>query len=110
MTDVTLGPFTAGEIPVPVVYQFQDAAGAPLNLTGYTAKLTYLRRGGTAVTRDAVITTPLSGEVTYTWVAADFDTAGSYKADLWVGNLTNRYASVRLKWYVTVPVATAPAI
>ena len=107
---ITLGPYTAGEIPPPVVVTFTDAAGAPINITGYAVRLVYRRDADTAVTRTGAVDNGASGIASYTWVAADMATAGSYRADMWVGNGTNRYASQPIAWVIREAVDTAPAI
>ena len=99
------GPYTAYEIAPPLQYQFLDDDGVAINLTGYTVKFHYLRHGSAAVTRNATLTTPLSGIVTYQWIAADLNTAGVYKAQFEVGNLTNRYYSEDIAYRVRTAVA-----
>jgi hypothetical protein len=109
---VTLGPYTAGEIPPPFTYTFIDADGDPISLVGYDAKLVW-KRGSTATERNAVVDpdqTANPGQVIYAWVADDLETAGSYQADLWVGNGVYRFASVRLVWTVAKAVGDVPDI
>lgn len=107
---LTLGAFTESEIPNPLVYTYQDSAGAVINLTGYTAKFVYVRHGGSAVTRSASVSTPLSGQVTYTWVTGDMDADGIYTGEFHVSNGTNRYVSEPIVWRVrdAVTVPTIP--
>jgi hypothetical protein len=105
-----LGDYTAGEIPEPLVVTFTDAAGDAIDLTGYTARWVYQPVGGTAVTRNAVVTTPASGVTTHTWVAADLEDEGTYNAQMWVGNLTNRYASETFQYRVNDGPGPVPAI
>jgi len=93
VNDLTeLGPYVAGEIPEPWAHTFLDADGAALNLTGYTAKLTYRLDGGTQVVRNATMVSDVGGIAGYTWVAADFATSGLMAGELVVGNGSNRYA------------------
>lgn len=108
----TLGPYTAGEVPVPVEIVFTDANGTPLDITGYTAKFVIAAPGVAAVTRDATVTDGAAGEVTYTWVAADFTLAeGVHKAAAWVGNGTQRFASEDFTFTVRPAVGdVVPAI
>ena len=111
MTILNLGPYTTGEIPPPVQYQFLDANGAGINITGYAVKFVYQRRGASsATTRDAALTTAASGIVTWTPVAADVETSGVYYGYFWVGNGAVRYASPRISYAVVAPVGSAPAI
>jgi hypothetical protein len=111
----TIGPYVVGEIPAPLEYQFLDYAGGPINLAGYTAKFQRGERGNTApfinvVTLNAVITDAANGKVTYTWVASDFPAPGPYAGMFWVGNGTQRYASLLITWTVCASVGVAPAI
>lgn len=108
--NLTIGPYTAGEIPEPLVVTFTDADGTAIDLTGYTARWVYEPRGGTAVTNNATITTPAAGQATYTWVAADLATSGFYNGQMWVGNNTNRYASVIFQYQVFDGPGDAPTI
>jgi hypothetical protein len=109
---VTLGPYTAGEIPPPFTYTFEDADGTPISLAGYDAKLVW-KRGSTVEERDATVDPDQvnnPGQVMYAWVEDDLATAGSYQADLWVGNSVYRFASVRLVWSVAKAVGPVPDI
>jgi hypothetical protein len=92
MTTVELGPFVAGEVPEPWEHAFQDDNGAAINLTGYTAKITFSVSGAAPVTRNATVSDPANGEVTYVWVAADLPAPGVARGELWVSNGTNTYA------------------
>lgn len=60
-----------------------DGAGVAMNLTGATVKLRW--RTGTGSTQEAaaVVVTPASGIVEYTFLAGSFPTAGTYEAE-WV--------------------------
>lgn len=112
MATVQLGPYVAGEIPPAFTYTFLDDQGTPIPLNGFDAKLVWKRRAVVTVV-DPVIApnqTANPGQVTYTWQDGDLDIAGSYAADLWVGDGTYRFASVRLAWTVARAVAPAPEI
>lgn len=109
VTPEQLGAYVVGEIPEPWRHDFDDAAGAALNLAGYVAKLTYLVNGtGAQVVRDATIVDGgATGKAEYAWVAADLATAGWIVGELWVGNGVNRYAQ---PFYMAVnPTRGGPA-
>jgi hypothetical protein len=100
---VCLGPFVAGEIPDPLVYEFLDADGNPMDLTGYTASFAYAELWGTpAAVRSAVAD---GSTVTYTWQASDLAVPGRYHGELWTGEADGipAYASVQLRWNVHRP-------
>jgi hypothetical protein len=110
---VIIGPFVVGEKPAPLEYQFLDSGGQGMNLGAYTARFSCIERGGNTVTVDvanAVVTDAATGRVTYTWTGAEFPTPGRYEAELWVGNTTQRFASVLLLFTVRAAVASVPAI
>lgn len=88
-----LGPYVAGEVVEPWQHDFDDAAGAALNLTGYAVRVTYQLNGGTQVVRTGtLVDAGATGKAQYAWVAADLATAGSMEGEMWVGNGANRYA------------------
>lgn len=109
MSTTTIGPYTAGELPLPIVVTFKDSAGNPIDFsTGgpYTAKWIYRPYGGVAVTRSAAAPAANDGKVTYTWVLADFATAGDMEAEMWVGNAsTRRWDSVRFVYQIKPAIA-----
>lgn len=101
---ITVGPFTEGERPAPLVYTFQDADGNPIDLTGFTATFITNTHTGTAT-----ITDPDAGQVTHVWVDADL-VEGSHRSNFWVGNGTNRYASDLIFWRARPAAGTPPNI
>lgn len=108
---VCIGPFVQGEVPPPFVYTFLDADGDPIDLSGgYTARFVYQERDGTPVTRTATVLAGTGGQVSYTWVAADFPSPGQYTGRMWAGNGANRWASVRILYDVAVPIGAVPLI
>ncbi len=108
---VTIGPYVVGEKPAPLVYQFLDSAGAPIDLTGYTVQFHYRRSdSGSAVTGAAVLSEPAAGRVSHVWTGTEFDTPGTWWAEFWAGNGTQRYASARMQAVVRAVVGGPPAI
>jgi hypothetical protein len=111
MSKITISEaFVIGEKPSPLTYQFLDANGAVINLTGFTAKFNYQERDGVASTLNATVSDPANGKVTYTWTGTEFATAGNYRAAFIVGNGTNRYESVEINFGVSVGVGPMPNI
>lgn len=88
---IEMGPFVAGEIPEPEEYQFLDADGAAIDLTGFTATFS-LSYGATGQSLAADVSTPAEGRVTYEWVAGDI-VEGLLQAEFVVTNGTNTYIS-----------------
>jgi hypothetical protein len=111
MTKIQLSePYVIGEKPSPLDYQFLDANGAVINLTGFTAKFNYKENDGSAVTANASIPTGTDGKARYTFTGAEFATAGHYRAAFIVGNGTNRYESVEINFDVSIGVGVMPNI
>jgi hypothetical protein len=109
-TEVAIGPYVVGEKPPPLEYSFLDSNGAAIDLSGYTAKFVCKEADSAAVTVNATVTTPLSGTVEYVWDGTEFATPGSYRAEFWAGNGTNRYASLVMTFQVRSPVGPVPNI
>lgn len=107
---IKLGLFTVGEKPAPLVYQFLDNDGLVINLTGYTVKFVWEPVGGTDTTGNGILLVAASGTVQYTWTGTEFAVPGQYQGEFWVGNGTNRWASVLITWTVRAAVGTVPAI
>ena len=111
MADIILGPYVVGEEPAPLDYTFLDSAGAPLDLTGYTAAFRCREKFTDGVfSAAAAIPTGTDGLVEYTWSGSEFPTSGHYFAELWAGNGTNRFASLRIQFDVAASVGDAPTI
>lgn len=110
---VEIGPFVVGEKPAALEYQFLDGAGQPINLGAYTARFSCVERRTGAVTVDAgpaTVSDAATGKVTRTWTGAEFPTPGRYEAELWVGNTTQRFASVLITFTVRAAVASVPNV
>jgi len=108
---IQLGNFYAGEIPDPVLYQFQNYDYSTKDLSAATAvEFEIEKDGGTAAagagTAELVPTNELptgetvQGYVRYAFVAADMAAAGHYEALFWVTTPSNEWASKKIVWYV----------
>lgn len=108
---VTIGPYVVGEKPAPLQYTFQDSSGNALDLTGYTVKFTVRESLGSSSTYNGALSgSPTAGVVQYIWTGTEFPTPGHYRARFWVGNLTNRFASVLILFDVADAEGPVPAI
>lgn len=110
---VEIGPYVVGEIPIPLEYQFLDASGTPINLTGFVARFQRAEiNGGFAspVTVNATVSDAVNGKVTHTWTTADFPYPGRFGGMFFVGNGTNRYASWLITWTTCASVDVPPSI
>jgi hypothetical protein len=109
-TPINLGVFTVGEKPAPLQYSYTDFDGNVINLTGYTATFQWQPVGDPAQVGAATVVTPLTGTVEHAWMGTEFLTPGQHVAQFWVGNGTNRWASVKIRWTVQGGVGGVPAI
>lgn len=107
---ITLGPYVVGEKPAPLEYAFLDANGAPINITGWTAKFQCQERFGSVFYGNGVISDGPNGKAEYVFTGSEFPTAGTYRAQFWVGNGVNRFASVDIKFNVVSSVGVPPTI
>jgi hypothetical protein len=108
---ITIGPFVTGEVPPPLEYQFLDATGQPINLSGpFSAQFRYQEHWAAYGSGVATITDAAAGKVTYIWTGNELTTPGQYAAEFWVGNNTNRYASELLEFTVRASVGPWPTI
>lgn len=109
-SDLVIGPYVTGEKPPPLEYSFLNRNGVAIDLSGYTAKFVYKEADSGAVVSDATVSAPLGGTVTHIWDGTEFATPGSYRAEFWAGNGTNRYASLILAFQVRGSVGPVPNI
>lgn len=105
-----IGPFVAGERPLPLEYQFLDADGDPLNITGYTVKFVMRERHGLSVTYNGSLLDAANGKVVYTWTGTEMLIAGRWEAEFTVENAGNRFVSLRLVFDVVRPVGPTAAV
>lgn len=108
-----LGSFVVGEVPPPLTYQFLDADGAAIDLTGFTTvrfnwALYVHGQYVDPVSETGSVTDAVTGTVTYVWDGDEFATAGDHVATFYVNDGTTQYASVLLTWQVCLPVGTPP--
>ena len=107
MAATVIGPYTVGEVHAPLTVQFLDASGSPVNLTGYTAKFVWAKKGGTPTEANATITDTANGIVTVPWTAAVWQASGPYELEVWVGNGAFRLASELFEFEVRKAVAVS---
>lgn len=112
---VDLGSFVTGEVPLPLEYQFLDADGQPIDLTGFDVATfqwgEYVHGGFVdAVTETASVSTPATGHVTYVWDGDELDRPGEYGAVFFVNDGTTQYASVLITWQVCLAVGVPPVM
>lgn len=109
---VTVGPYVVGEKPQPLVYTYVSTdTGLPIDISAWTAKYSYREEdSATSTLANATVVNGPGGQVSYTWTGAEFPTSGHYLTEFWVGNSTNRFASILIEFDVRQPVGAVPAI
>jgi hypothetical protein len=111
-----LGSFVVGEVPPPLEYQFLDADGAAINLTGFTvvrfqwAALIQGQFVDPVVETTGSVSDAVTGRVTYPWDGDEFDAPGEYAGIFYVNNGTVQYASILVTWQVCLSIGTPPAV
>lgn len=112
---VELGSYVVGEVPPPLEYQFLDADGVPINLTGFaTARFhwgDYVQgQFVNPVVETALITDAVAGKVTYAWDGDEFDGPGEHAGMFFVNDGTTQYASILITWQVCLAVGVPPVV
>lgn len=103
-------PYVIGEKTSALDYQFQDSGGVIINITGFAAEYHVQERFGAPSVLSATIPTGTDGKVRHVFTGTEFTTPGDYTGQFIVGNGTNRYASVRIKFTVASVIGTMPNI
>jgi hypothetical protein len=112
---VYLGSFVVGEVPPPLEYQFLDADGAAINLTGFTVvtfQWAELVQGQfvNPITETGTVSDAATGRVTYVWDGDEFDAPGEHAGIFYVNNGTVQYASLLITWDVCLAIGTPPVV
>lgn len=111
--EVFLGSFVVGEVPATLVYQYLDADGASINLTGYGVIQFQWGLDDHGLITDATVTSgsvadAVTGQVSYAWTGAEFATTGPHAGLFFVNNGNLQLASVLITWQVCASGATPP--
>lgn len=112
---VELGSFVVGEVPPPLEYQFLDADGAPINLTGFTVvtfQWSEVVQGQFTmpVVDVGSVSDAVNGKVTYVWDGDEFNSPGEHAAIFYVNDGTTQYASLMIVWQVCLTIGTPPTV
>ena len=112
---VALGSFVVGEVPAPLEYQFLDADGVAINLTGFTVVTfqwaPYVQgQFVDPVVETGSVTDAAGGKVTYAWDGDEFAAPGEHAGLFFVNNGTVQYASILVTWHVCLPIGTPPTV
>lgn len=108
---IQLGNFYAGEIPDPILYEFQNYDGSTKDLSAATSVEFEIELDGGAAaagagTAELVPSNELpagetvQGWVRYAFATADMTAPGHYEALFWVTTPSNEFASKKIVWYV----------
>ena len=112
-TIVNLGVFAKGEIPEALQITIQDADGVAIDLTGMTADFVIeaVRQVVAGLgTGASTLPTPTSGITQYAWVAADFETVGTFRGQMWVGDGVAVRLGSSIYQYEVEEITTAPSV
>lgn len=112
-TIVNLGVFAKGEIPETLQITIQDVDGGAIDLSGMTADFVIeaVRQTvaglGTGVT---TITDAVNGVTQYDWVAADYNTVGTFRGQMWAGDGVAIRLGSSIYQYEVEEITTAPSV
>lgn len=113
--NVDLGSFVIGEVPPPLEYQFLDADGVVIDLTGFTNATfqwgDYIHgQFIDPVIDSASVTDAVTGTVTHIWDGDEFDSPGEHVAMFFVNDGSTQYASILITWQVCLSVGPPPTV
>lgn len=114
-SSVVLGSFVVGEVPPPLEYQFLDADGVVIDLTGFTTvtfQWSEVVQGQfiSPTVETGTVSDAPTGKVTYVWDGDEFDAPGEYAALFYVNDGTTQYASILITWQVCLSIGTPPDV
>lgn len=97
-----LGPYVRGEVPPPLVYQFQDIDGVKVPITGFHGVFVLKKTATATAVERAIVLDATESTLTFTWGLTDLDTDGTGSGQFWVGSTdgTRKYASEDYEWDV----------
>jgi hypothetical protein len=107
------GQYTKGEKPAPLQYQYLDANGTALPITGYTVKALLRELAAdpsTTQTLNGSVADGPNGIAQYTWTGNEWTTPGKWLMEFWAGNGTQRFASVIITMDVAISIGSPPNI
>jgi len=113
-TSQLLGSFVVGEVPPNLVYQFLDADGVAINLTGFgtiTFSWGLLDSSGLVLDPTSAagsLADATTGQVQYAWTGAEFATTGEHAGLFYVNDGTTQYASQLIVWQVCSAIGAPP--
>ena len=94
-----IGRYQRGEVPEPLVYDFDTPAGGPLDLSPFSAVLWAWRApDGTDTNSPASFVDKPTGVVQSIWTSAMTATAGTYEGIFWLS--PGPVPSISLTWTV----------
>jgi hypothetical protein len=106
-----IGPFTVGEIPGDLVVTFEDDDGnAIADISGWTVKFVGEEIGGDKFSEDGEVSSGTNAEAKYVWDGTLLTETGFYRAQLWIGNGTKRFASIVFEFLVEDGPGDTPSI
>ena len=107
-TDITIGPFTAGEKPLAIPVSF---LATPNDLTGWALAVTAEIDGVAAPSYGAGVTWSNAEQALALLRLPELSAPGSgHAVQVWAGNGTQRIASLPIRFTVVAAVGTAPSI
>lgn len=104
---ITVGPYKQGEIPDPLVYTFDDAAGTPIPNDGFTGKAELYPPGATEPIEAELDLDDSILEATY--IIPELEAWGTHRLDFFVGNNGQLRYAQSFRFYV-YPSTVVPEV
>ncbi len=112
-TIVNLGVFAKGERPETLQITIQDADGNAINLSGMTAEFEIVAVRQTVAGLGAGVSSladAANGVTQYVWAAADYETVGTFRGQMWVGDGVAIRLASSIYQYEVEEITTAPSV
>ena len=101
MTAISLGTYKFGEVPLDLLYTFEESDGTPIDLSGFTVKANTTSPAQVSADYNGSLSTAVAGIVAVPWAAAMTGEVGPWSMHIWASNGSTKLVSATLLYNVT---------